>query len=314
MNRGDWPTFYDPSKVGSRFEPNIGAAVAAGLGAGLRPVRKNDVQRLAFFIDFQCDFTDFPGEPGTLSVPGTVGDITRTIEWLYSNAEYLTGLMISLDQHLPYQIFYPTWWIGPNPDKPGEMMHPNPFTLITAADVKDGKWSPIYEADWSKEYVNDLGAFMIWPFHCMIGTPGAALVPALAEAIAFVAAARRIQPMYIFKGSVPKTEHYGPFAPCKLVTDHPQGGVNTVMLDAISRYQEIYVAGEAFQYCVATGMRQTIEHYEKTGQVDVLKRIRFLNDCTSPVQPFTDAERKAIEDEYRGKGIQLIRSTDQLAV
>jgi len=308
MDRKDWPSFYDPSKVGTRYEPDINAAITAGMAAGLAPASRSTTKVLSLMIDYQGDFTDFPGQPGTLSVPGTVDDVRRQIEWLFTNVEVLTGLMLSLDQHLPYQIFYPSWWA----DRTGK--GPAPFTLLKDDEVKAGLWRPLYKGDWSRSYVAKLGAFMIWPYHCMIGTPGAALVPALAEAVAFVAAARRIQPTWLFKGSVPETEHYGPFKPCVIVPDNPLGGLNTQMLDVLREYGRIYAAGEAFQYCFATGMEQTVEYYEETNQPDVLKRLVFLNDCTSPVQPYTDVERKALEDKFRDKGIQLVRSTDPVVL
>lgn len=298
------PNFYDPKMVGVRREPDINQAMQAGLAAGMSPVRKTDRKRLAVMIDYQCSFTDFEDVPGELAVKGAVGDIRRATEWLYGNADKLTGLMISLDQHIPFQIFFPTWWV----DKSGK--NPDPFTLITNETVEKGEWIPLYMVDWSRNYVKTLGAFMIWPFHCMIGTSGAALVPALAEAVNYVAAARRIQPMYVFKGSVPETEHYGPFKPCVMVPGNPLGGLNTAMLDAMANYDEIYVFGEAEDFCVREGMKQTIEYYED--KPDVLKRIRFVKDGTSLVFPDKRDEADQVLADYEARGIQLVKTTDLL--
>ncbi len=301
-----FPSIYDPSKVSQRYEPDFNRAIACGLAAGLPSVKKSDIQRLGLFIDYQGDFTDFPGQPGTLAVTGAVEDVRRSIEWLYGNAERVTGLMLSLDQHLPFQIFFNTWWV----DEKGE--HPSPFTPITADEVESKKWTPLYMTEWSINYVKQLGMIMIWPYHCMIGTPGAALVPALAEAVAYVAAARRIQPMYIFKGSVPETEHYGPFKPCVLVPSHPLGGVNTQMLDVLNRNEEIYIFGEAEDFCVRTGMEQAIEYYED--KPAVLTRMRFVTDCTSLVFPDKRPEADQVLAGYSAKGVRLVKSTDVVGI
>ena len=40
-------------------------------------------------------------------MPGALGDIRRTIEFIYRNAERITHISCSLDSHLPRQIFTP---------------------------------------------------------------------------------------------------------------------------------------------------------------------------------------------------------------
>lgn len=300
-----FPAIYDPSKVGTRYMPDIQGAIAAGMKSGLPHVTPSEVQRLGLFIDYQNDFLDYSDGLSTLPVPGSVQDVRRACEWLYINAPSLTGLMLSLDQHIPFQIFFVTWW----KDQSGNA--PDPYTLITADDVESGKWIPRFDKDWSIQYVKDLGAIMVWTFHCMIGTPGAALNSSLAEAIAWVAAARNIQPTYIFKGTVPQSEHYGPFEPCKIVTNHPQGGTNTAMLEAMNKYNEIYWFGEAEEYCVDTGKKQVLSYY--SGRPDVIARMRFVTDCTSLVFPDKRAEADAVQAEYVKQGVVLVKSTDPIA-
>lgn len=300
-----YPSFYSPKKVGKRYVPDLAKAVAEGLTSGMPRVNQSRESRLMLMVDPQIDFVM---EDGNLAVKGGIDDMRRTIEYLYNNAEHITGIMVSLDQHLPYQIFFPTWWR----DKNGQP--PKPYTQITE-DLLDKEYFPVIKPDWSRKYIRELTRtkqtpLMIWPFHSLIGTDGANVVPALAEAIAYVSAARGIQPIYVFKGTVPETEHYGPFHPCVPVTTHPQGGLNTPVLDTLSQYRTIDVVGEAEDFCVREGMRQLLSYFSK--QPDVLKRMRFLRDCTSLVFGDKRKEADAVLDTMAKKGVRIVRSTDPI--
>ena len=114
-------------------------------------------------IDVQVDFV-FP--EGTLSVEGAVDDTRRTIDWLYHNVGQITNITATLDSHVPYQIFSPTWWAD------AEGNHPAPFTPISVEDVRSGLWRPLREPEWSVHYVAELErggryALMIWPYHTL---------------------------------------------------------------------------------------------------------------------------------------------------
>ena len=169
------PDFYDPQRVGELFRPDVVRATEAGRVAGVAPAAEDEQRVLLVLVDAQVDFihTD-----GSLSVPGAVDDTRRTIEWLFEHVRQITTIAASYDTHVPMQIFYPGWWVGPG----GE--HPEAFTLITAADVDEGRWRPTVEQEWSVEYVHTLEeqarkVLTIWPYHTMLGTPGHAMTPAL---------------------------------------------------------------------------------------------------------------------------------------
>jgi nicotinamidase/pyrazinamidase len=303
------PTFYNPAKVGSLYMPNVAQATTEGINANLKPANQDTKRVLLLLVDPQIDFihTD-----GTLSVPGALADTQRTVEWIYRNAGELTSIAASLDSHTVFQIFYPTWW----GNEKGE--HPAPFTLITAEDVRKGVWRPLVEPTWSLKYVEDLEkggrySLMIWPYHTMIGTPGNALVPALYEAIAYHSAARHAQPMWLVKGSIPQTENYSILEPEVKVASHPLGGLNTTFLDMLSRYDLIYVAGQAKSHCVLSTMRSIIGYFER--QPEVIAKLRFLMDCTSSVahpQIDFDALANAELQEMAKKGMRLVTSQEPI--
>lgn len=298
------PSFWNPDTIGEHKKPDIMQARAEGLAAGLKPWTKDLVKRIVVGIDYQIDFIR---DDGTLKVTGAAGDVRRFVEYIYGRAEEISGLLFTMDQHLPWQIFYPVWWKNRNG------VHPGPYTVITEDEVKSGAWLPQLEKSWSLAYPTRLretgqSPLIIWPEHCMIGTDGAALLAELAEAVAWLAAARGIQPIYMFKGTVPQSEHYGPFRCCVPVPGQLQSQLQTAFLDIIAQYDIIDVAGEAEDFCVREGMRQLLEYFGD--RPDVLKKMRFLGDCTSLVFPDKRAEADNILADYTSKGVQIIKSTE----
>ena len=155
---------------------------------------------------------------------------------------------------------------------------------------------------------------MIWPFHCLVGTDGQKLVPALHEAIAFHAGARVTKPELITKGTVPQVEHYGIFAAEVPYPKNPKAsGLNTEYLDLIAQYDRIYVAGEAKSHCVLETMRQMLSYF--SSQPEVIAKIRFLVDCTSSVvHPVIDFETIAKDElaKMEKQGVQMVQSTAEV--
>jgi nicotinamidase-related amidase len=303
------PALYNAAQVGKLYVPDAQAAITAGQAANLPPAR-DDRQRIALLlVDAQVDFIH---EDGALAVPGAVADTRRTIEWLHHNVHRVTTIAASLDSHTPIQIFYPTWWVNDR----GE--HPAPFTPISADEVRSGRWQPVFEAAWSREYVNKLEAqakkvLMIWPYHTMIGTPGQALTPALYEAIVYHSAARQAQPIFLSKGNIDKTEHYSILEPEVKVPDQPLGGLNTDFLGILAEHDLIYVAGQAKSHCVLETVTSLARYF--ASDPDKLTRMRFLIDCTSSVQhPEIDFDAMAEAElkRFEAQGMRMVRSTEPI--
>lgn len=303
------PVFYDPATLGSLNLPKVAEATDEGRQMNLAPATGDKQKVILVNVDFQVDFV-FPN--GALPVTNALGDVERTVDWIFRNLDQLTTIASSIDSHIPVQIFYPTWWVDAN----GNM--PDPYTMITLKDVEDGKWKPVVDPVWTRNYLTELDrggkkTLMIWPFHCMIGTPGQALVPNLMEAIAFHSAARRSQPVFLVKGSIPQTENYSIVEPEVKYPKHPAGDLNTPFLDLVSRHDLVYVAGEAKSHCVLDTMRSIVNHF--AGQDDILGKIRFLMDCTSSVEhpdvPFDEIANAELA-EMEKLGVRLVKSTDPI--
>lgn len=271
------PSFYDPSQVGALYRPNIEAAVKAGI-ALQAPVARIDQPAVALvLVDMQVDFIH---PHGSLAVPGAVDDCRRMIEWIYRHVGRISKIFLSLDSHYPLQIFFSTWW------RDGDGNHPPPNTVISATDLAAGAWQPLYEPAWSRRYVSQLETrhkkqLMIWPFHTMVGALGHNLAPTLYEAVCYHSAARGSQPEIVYKGSIPKTEHYSILEPEVKVDDHPQGSRNHRLLNELSNYDLIYLAGQAKSHCVLETVNSIMRAWKP--HPGLIARLRVLEDGMSSV-------------------------------
>ncbi len=307
MNKIAFPAIYDPARAQTMYSPDLQAAYDAGLTDFRSPASKDSQRVLAWFIDIQIDFC-FPAPVGHLPVPNALDDTQRTVEWLYRNAQQITQISASLDTHTPFQIFYPSWWQN------AQGQHPAPFTVISADDVRKNVWQPITEPVWSVHYLQELESvgkkqLMIWPYHCMEGSTGRALVPALSEAIMYHSGARMAQPSYLTKGTIAHTEFYSVVEPEVKYARHPEGGLNTRFLEMVAQFDLIYVAGQARSHCVLETMNSVLRHF--SAQPDVIRKLRFLDDCTSSIPGF-EKETEARIQQFAAQGVRLVRSADPI--
>jgi nicotinamidase-related amidase len=302
-----YPSFYNPKQVGQIYEPDLQRAYEAGV-ADFKSAASADRPRvLLWLVDMQNDFI-LPAPLGRLPVPGAVEDAQRTVEWIYRNVHHITQITASLDTHTPFQIFYPTWWRNAKGERPA------PYTVITAEDVSKGVWMPVTEPLWSVQYVEELEKvgkkqLMIWPFHCMEGTAGRALLPALSEAIMYHSGARTAQPTYLTKGTIAHTEFYSVVEPEVKYAKHPEGGLNTRFLEVVASFDLIYVAGEARSHCVLATMNSVLRYF--AAQPDVIAKLRFLDDCTSSIPGFEQSTEQRL-GEMATQGMRLVKSTEAI--
>jgi nicotinamidase-related amidase len=289
------------------YAPRIAEFTEAGRQAGLEAAA-NDTEKIAIIlVDCQHDFVD---PTGTLSVPGAQEDMARFLTWFYTNAHRITSIYASLDTHLPFQIFYNSWWKDPRTGA-----HPEPYTVITAEDIARERWVPLFQAEWSLHYAQQLQQkakkeLMIWPYHTMEGALGHMLVSPISEAIAWHSAARTTQPHYIEKGRTTRTEFYGIFGAEIPDPDDTSSQLNVPLLNAIMQHDRVYIAGEAKSHCVLETERQIMEHFGD--QPEMLKKLYFLKDCTSSVKhPVIDFDKLAEEELARMEraGANIVLST-----
>lgn len=301
------PSFYDPANIARIYDVDFQRAYEAGVDQFQSPASKDDPRVLLWLIDVQVDFV-FPAPTGRLTVPNALEDTRRTVEFIYNNVHSITQIAASLDTHTPFQIFYPTWWIN----DAGE--HPAPYTVITSDNIQKGVWKAVTEPVWSIRYVQQLESvgkksLMIWPYHCMEGTIGRALVPALSEAMMFHAGARMAQPTYLTKGTIAHTEFYSVVEPEVKYPKHPDGGLNTRFLDMVAQFDLVYVAGQARSHCVLETMNSTLRYFGN--KPEVISKLRFIDDATSSIPGFEQPTEDCIKD-FQHQGVRLVQAADAI--
>ncbi len=261
---------------------------------------------------------------------GAVQDSRRICEFIYRNLNHLTRIFLSLDTHKAMQIFHPAFLLDANNN------HPAPFTLISSAEVAEGKWriDPVVAQDlglpsgdanlhrYLLHYTRTLeqtGKFqlMVWPYHVILGGIDHALVPAIHEAVFFHNIARQDQAEFLTKGNRPLTENYSVLAP--EVTRDDRGQViaepNDRFLERLLEYDHIVIAGQAKSHCVAWTVRDLLERASKHDDT-FANRVYLLEDCTSPVvieggYDFTDDAETAYK-QFAQAGAHLVSSKDPI--
>lgn len=280
------PQFYRRADVGQLFKTRNNEVAAAGVAyAGqeaISPNYEDTKTRILVVVDGQVDFIH---ADGALSVEGAIEDTRRTIEWLYTNIAAFTNIAASLDTHVPIQIFHPPYWV----DRSNGLM-PNPGTIITDADYNTRfvpKFTPEFDADWNRKYIHKLKSkakkdLMLWPIHCLLGTPGYSIEPSLAEAILFWSAARQANPIYLTKGDDFYTEMYAIQQAEVENPTNPNTMLNVAFLDLLQGHDEVYILGQAKSHCVLETIRVMVNHF-KLNASHMLNRIHLVMDCMSSV-------------------------------
>lgn len=293
----------DVSKIGKRNSVDLGALSLLAADEKIAHIHLDKIKRLLLCIDIQNDFV----EGGALPVQGSIGDVERLLRFIYKNMYAISNITCSLDVHNIHQIFHQAYWVDENGNQP------KPYTIISYKDVLERKWlpagTPIYDA---QKYLksleeNDKKQLCIWPYHCIIGTEGAALESELAKMIYFHSIVRRANVTFIPKGTNPNSEMYG-----ILHDEYNTNGHNVVQLfetsNNVKMYDEIYIAGEAASHCVLESIKQIAMEFEKQGNTRT--KIIVLEDCTSPIPGYEEETKKAFEELHEKHGVIFRKSTD----
>jgi nicotinamidase/pyrazinamidase len=258
-------------------------------------------------IDPQVDFCD---PAGALYVQGAEADVRRLAAMVQRVAPKLDDIHVTLDSHRLIDVAHPIFW------KDSAGRHPDPFTIITAADAEAGRWLPTLPGLTRRmlEYVRALESngrypLCIWPPHCLIGSQGHCVIPELRAALQGWEQQRFAMVDYVTKGSNPWTEHYS--AVCADVPDPSDPGtqLNTRFIQTLTEADVVVIAGEAGSHCLANTVRDVAASF---GDDSAIRRLVLLEDATSPVPGFEQYQADFIR-EMRGRGMQVSTTRDFLA-
>ena len=205
-------------------------------------------------IDPQNDFLDIPG--AALPVPGANADMQRLADWLNAHLDAVQSITVTLDSHASVGVERTSFWR----DAQGQSVAP--FTLITAADLVAGTFTPHHAAPRAEvlRYLQALAAggqrqLIVWPVHCVVGTWGHNIHTGLAQAIAAWEAYSGQVCDKVLKGRHPLTEQYSAFRAEVPRDDDARTQLNRPLLQQLAaRGGTLLVAGEALSHCVAASV------------------------------------------------------------
>jgi nicotinamidase-related amidase len=328
------PPHFDPQAVGEvwrvSYDDRAREAEAWAADYELRPAAEDSARICLVAVDVQNTFCIpafelfVAGRSGT----GAIDDNRRLCEFMYRNLDAITQVVLTLDTHQAMQVFHALWLVD------GEGNHPEPYTLVSAADVAAGRWQvdpAIAEAlgldpDYARRHLayytralEESGKYRltIWPYHAMLGGIGHALVPAVEEAIFFHTVARHSQPDVRVKGTLPLTEHYSVLGP--EVTEGPDGDRlgrhDKELVEKLLGFDAVVIAGQAKSHCVAWTIDDLLRS-PALGERELAQKVYLLEDCTSPVvvpgvADYTD-EADAAFARFAEAGMHVVRSTDPI--
>jgi nicotinamidase-related amidase len=336
------PDFFDPRRA-SDFSYRPDAATLAGAAATwrkqhqLRPAAADETRVHLLLIDVQKDFC-FPD--GTLYVAGRSGtgaidDSRRIAELIYRNLGAITEITATMDTHLAYQIFFPSFWL----DRTGAPLAAH--RVVSADEVAGGevrpdpaiaKWLCGGNYTWLCKqvlhYTRELeraGKYQLylWPPHCLLGSEGHALAGIVHEARLFHAFARTAQSSVEVKGGNPLTENYSVLRP--EVLSRFDGAAlaqrNTGFVRTLLAADAVVIAGQAASHCVKSTIDDLLGEIAASDPA-LAAKVYLVTDCMSAVTvpdgkgglsaDFT-AQAEAALQRFADAGMHLVTSTTPIS-
>jgi nicotinamidase-related amidase len=335
------PTHFDPARAADwSYRPDAvqvaTAATAWRAQHAIRPAAADESRIHVLLIDVQKDFC-FP--EGTLYVAGRSGtgaidDSRRIAELVYRNLGAITDITTTLDTHLAYQIFFPSFWL----DKADQPL--TAFRTISGDEIASGevrpnpamaKWLCNGNYTWLCKqvefYCRELeraGKYQLylWPPHCLLGSDGHALAGIVHEARLFHAFARTAQSNVEVKGGNPLTENYSVLRPevMSRFDGAPLAQRNTQFVRTLLTADAVVIAGQAASHCVKSTIDDLLD--EIAAQDPALaSKVYLVTDCMSAVTvpdgaggfaaDFT-AQADAALQKFAAAGMHLVKSTDPI--
>jgi nicotinamidase-related amidase len=158
----------------------------------------------------------------------------------------------------------------------------------------------------------------IWPFHCLLGSPGHALAGVIHEARLFFSFVRGAQSWQEVKGGHPLTENYSVFKPevtASFDGTHTFGQRNTNLIKTLAASDVVIAAGQAASHCVKSSIDDFLDEI-KAQDPELLKKVYILRDCMSsvvtPVYDYTPDAEAALK-RFEAEGMHVVDSTTPMA-
>jgi nicotinamidase/pyrazinamidase len=252
---------------------------------------------------------DFCNPDGALYVTGAEKDCERTAKMIDRLGKKLYNIYATFDSHSQYQIFHPLFWRKSDGSKVA------PFTQITHNDIISGSITPtdVHLLGWCKEYTKKLedgGRYplIIWPYHCLIGSPGWCMNPLILSSIHQWERDNIKIFKPITKGSSYLTEHYSAVKAEVVVPEDPTTHLNTPgIIKPLEESDKIILMGQARSHCLANTVRDIMASFKNP---EYIKKLYIAEDGTSDVTGFEQLGDAFFDDFLKAGG--NITTTDKI--
>ena len=259
-------------------------------------------------IDPQVDFCD---PKGSLYVPGAEKDMERLASLIDRCGSKIKNIHVTLDCHHLMDVAHPQMW------RDSDGNPPDPFTIITSQEMKDGKWTPVL-LQYKQRFIDYCKALeasgkfplCIWPPHCLIGSAGNAVLPVLFDSLIKWEDKTKRNVNYVSKGSNPFTEHYSAVKAEVTDPEDPTTQLNTPLIKTVMDADMTWIAGEAGSHCVKETVGDIADGF---GDDSYIKKLMLFTDAVSPViSPFVDfpAVQAQFITDLTARGMQTALTTD----
>lgn len=273
---------------------------------------------------------------GELCVPGAWDDMNVRLPALITRlGRKLDDCSVTMDSHQRLHIAHGRWYRNRQGQSPAPftLMREDSGRIINYSFDAQGVRHDIGEfttfvpnaLSWTLHYLKQLVIrqrylHVIWPEHCLIGTTGHNVVPALREALLGWETLVNQTTNFVTKGSNPCVEHFSavqaevPFDGDKdmgLKSD-PGTQINADFITAVMEADEILLTGEAGSHCLANTVFDMADFFG-AGTNDFTQKLVLLTDATSPVPGYEKLQADFIS-KMIARGMKLTTTVDYLAV
>jgi len=290
---------------------NIQAIIIDPQGSFCRRVPVQDQQRL---------------HDGELCVPGAWEDMVRAASLITRLDDKIDDIKVTLDSHDQLHISHPNWYRHVKTNQkplPFTQMREEGGVIIGAVfNAATGAWDDVGEYrtvrqafyQHTLDYLKQLKArnrypHIIWPPHCLIGTPGHNIVEPLAEAL-LGWEDRNVGIVYkVTKGSNMGVEHFSAVRAEVEDPADPRTQLNMEFIQTVMVADEILLLGEARSHCLANTVRDIANEFADDS---FIKKCVLLTDATSDVPGFEKYGNDFVT-EMTQRGMRSTTTVDYLA-
>lgn len=227
----------------------------------------------------------------------------------------LDDIHITMDSHHQLHISHPVWF------KDNSGANPPPFTamreengVIVGSDGKEYTTTRPSFLRRTLEYLKALSTgnrypHVIWPPHCLIGTPGHNIVTPILDATLHWEQTVFGAADIVTKGSNYFVEHFSAVRAEVIDPQDPTTQLNTAFINTVMEADEILLSGEAGSHCLAN---TALDMANEFADDSFIKKCVLISDGTSPVPGFENNQNDFIQ-KMANRGMNTATTLDYLA-